>query len=54
MRTFKIVRKCLDEKHPDHNREINTGLTLDEAQEHCKDGSTHEKGVWFDVFYEEN
>jgi len=53
MRTFKIIRKYRDETHPDHNKEIDSGLTLEEAQEHCKDPDTHEKGVWFDAFYEE-
>ena len=53
MPTYKIVRKYANANHPDHNKEIDSGLTLAEAQEHCKDPSTHEKGVWFDCFYEE-
>lgn len=52
--TYRITRKYLDNSHPDHNEVIRTGLTLEEAQEHCNDPSTHEKGVWFDCYYEEN
>jgi hypothetical protein len=53
MTTYKIVRKHFDSCHPDHDKVIETGLTLKEARSHCKDPSTHEKGVWMDVFYEE-
>lgn len=52
--TYKIVRKHFDESHPDHNKLIKTGLTLEEAQEHCSDDSTHEEGVWMDVYYQED
>jgi hypothetical protein len=51
---YKIVRKYKDDSHPDNNKVIDTGLTIEEAREHCKDPSTHEKGVWFDCFYEED
>ena len=51
--TYKIVRKYKDDNHPDHNKEIATGLTRAEAQTHCKDPDSKEDGVWFDVFYEE-
>lgn len=51
--TYRIVRKYRDMNHPDHNKEIASGLTLQEAKAHCQDPDTHEKGVWFDVFYEE-
>jgi len=51
--TYKIVRKYKDVNHPDHDKVIDDGLTKAEAQEHCKDPDTQEKGVWFDVFYEE-
>jgi len=54
MSTYKIVRKYRDLSHPDHNKEIDTGLTLEEAQAHCKDPTTSEKGVWFDGYYEED
>lgn len=52
MATYKIVRKYRDTNHPDHDKVIAEGLTLEEAKEHCKDPSTSEKGVWFDAFYE--
>jgi hypothetical protein len=51
-RTYKIVRKYKD-NHPDHDKEIATGLTLAEAREHCKDPESKEDGVWFDCFYQE-
>lgn len=53
MPTYEVIRKYANPNHPDHNKVIATGLTLAEAQEHCKDPATHEKGVWFDCFYEE-
>ena len=51
--TYKIVRKYKDMNHPDHDKVIDTGLTREEAQEHCSRDDTHEPGVWFDAFYEE-
>lgn len=51
--TYMIVRKYKDETHPDHGKVIKTGLTKEEAKEHCKDPDTKEDGVWFDCFYEE-
>lgn len=54
MSSYKIVRKYHDSNHSDNNKVIATGLTLEEAQEHCKDPSTHERGVWFDCYCEEN
>jgi predicted metal-dependent HD superfamily phosphohydrolase len=54
METYKIVRKYRDSNHPDNNKVIETGLTLEEAQEHCNDPSTHESGVWFDCYYEDD
>lgn len=47
--TYKIVRFTFDENHPDYKRVIKTGLTLEEAQEHCNDESTHGDG-WFDGY----
>ena len=32
---------------------IRTGLTLEEAREHCKDPETREEGKWFDGYTEE-
>ena len=52
-KTYKIVRKYKDSGHPDHDKEINSGLTLAEAKAHCNDPDTCEEGVWFDCFYEE-
>jgi len=51
-RTCKIVRFYA----PQLNKEketTHTGLTLEEAQKHCSDPSTHVKGVFFDGYYEE-
>lgn len=51
-KTYKIVRFYA----PHLNKEketIETGLTLAEARAHCNDPSTHEKGVYFDGYYEE-
>lgn len=53
MKTYEIVRKYKDLSHPDNNKVIKTGLTLKEAREHCSSDDSHEKGVWFDCFYEE-
>lgn len=51
--TYKIVRKYFDMTHPDNDKVIATGLTLEQAQEHCSDESSCERGVWMDVYYEE-
>jgi hypothetical protein len=51
--TYKIVRDYFDESHPDHLKVIRRGLTLAEAQEHCRDPRTREAGVWFDGYTEE-
>ena len=58
MSTYRVVRFHRDETHPEHGREIKTGLTLEEAQEWCQDEATHgydQNGevVWFDGYYEE-
>lgn len=52
-KTYKIVRFYQDDSHPDHRKVIKTGLTLEEAQDHCNDEDTHEPGVWFDGYTEE-
>lgn len=55
--TYKLVRFCLREEHPDHHRVLARGLTLEEAQAHCMSPDTHgedpERGVWFDGFESE-
>ena len=65
MDSYKIVRFYADPKIS--KRVIDTGLTLEEAQEHCEDPEsssttctsssgrkrTREKGPWFDGFTEE-
>jgi hypothetical protein len=64
MDTYKILR-CYAEGHP--KEIIATGLTLEEAQEHCNNPETssrtckssegkrrtRQKGEWFDAFYAE-
>ena len=52
MKTYKIIRFF----HPSQERANETvlsGLTLEEAQAHCKDPSTREDGVYFDGYSEE-
>lgn len=65
METYKIVRKYQAEDQADE--EVETGLTLEEAQAHCDDSEsssrtctseegvqrTQEKGAWFDAYYDE-
>lgn len=47
--TYKIIRSFRD----NYDRPvIATGLTLEEAQAHCKDPDTHGDG-WFDGYEEE-
>ncbi len=45
---YKIVRFYADMKKPSET--IKTGLTLEQAQEHCKREDTHKEGVWFDGY----
>lgn len=47
-----LIRRFYRDDHPDHRKVIKTGLTLDEAQEHCNDEATHGDG-WFDGYEEE-
>ncbi len=63
MTTYKIVRGFFN----GGKRTIHTGLTLEEAKEHCRDPETSsrtctkavnvrrtkERGVWFDGYVEE-
>lgn len=58
MTTYRIRRMYFDSDHPHHNRIIDTGLTLEEAQAHCQREDTHEKRedgytIWFDGYEEE-
>jgi hypothetical protein len=47
--TYKIIRFRFDGE----NEVIETGLTLEEAQEHCNDPDTHGDG-WFDGYEQED
>jgi hypothetical protein len=54
MHTYKILRFYRN-RRPEL---IQTGLTLEQAQEHCSDESTHKKDkegnvVWFDGYESE-
>lgn len=56
--TYKIVRFHRDANHPDNRMVVKTGLTREEAQEHCQDPTTSGRDVngetvWFDGFEEE-
>jgi hypothetical protein len=46
--SYKIIRHFMDKP----NKEVMHGLTLEEAQEHCRDPKTHGEG-WFDGYEEE-
>lgn len=50
--TYRIVRFTFDENDPDYKRVMKTGLTLEEAQEHCNREDTHGPG-WFDGYMED-
>jgi hypothetical protein len=52
--TYTVVRKYKDGSHPDNNKVISEGLTLEEAKAHCSDPDTSMPGVWFDCFYRED
>lgn len=63
---YKIVRMYAEERSRHHNRTIKSGLTLEEAQEHCRDPETSSstctsarkrritamRGAWFDGYTE--
>jgi hypothetical protein len=53
MATYKIVCKHFDMSHPDHNKRIASGLTLEQAQACCSSERTHGDG-WAYFYYEEN
>jgi hypothetical protein len=58
MTRYKIIRHHWNEEHPDHLRTIKTGLTLEQAREHCRRDDTHSKNPdgtvqWFDGYTEQ-
>ena len=48
--SYKIVRFFHNDKP---KRIMQTGLTLEEAQEHCSREDTHKEGIWFDGYTKE-
>lgn len=50
MDTYKIVRHY---RHKYTTRVIKRGLTLEEAQAHCRDPKTRKEGVYFDGYTKE-
>jgi hypothetical protein len=63
-KTYKIIRFHKDISHPDNHKIIKEGLTLKEAQDHCKDprsmsspvdlSTCDEECAWFDGYEEED
>lgn len=51
MTTYKIIRHYFDLNKD--NQVMDTGLTLEEAQETCKDPDTRKEGEYFDGYEEE-
>jgi len=52
--TYKIVRHYADSDKASEDIPGLSGLTLSEAQKHCKDPSTHKPGEWFDGYTQES
>ena len=52
MERYEIVRFYAPSQNRD-NEVMQTGLTLEEAREHCNDPETREEGVYFDGYREE-
>ena len=52
MTTYSIVRFYAPGQHR-RNRVMLTGLSLEEAQAHCKDPSTRKAEEWFDGYTDE-
>ncbi len=53
---YKIVRFYYPSPHTGYSRRprtIKRGLTLEQAQAHCKDPNTREEGKWFDGYTED-
>jgi hypothetical protein len=67
MAKYKIIRFFKDREPPHHQRIVKRGLTLEQAQEHCRDRETSSStcartagvrrtknfGPWFDGYEEE-
>ncbi len=52
MQLYKITRHYAP--HLDRcSEDVKKNLTLEEAQEHCRSDDTHEPGVWFDGYIEQ-
>mgnify|MGYP003119356509 CR=1 FL=1 len=49
---YKIVR--MYQKPGQGTKVIKRGLTLEQAQEHCRRPDTRKEGVWFDGYSEDN
>ena len=49
MQTYSIIRFYAPHLNK-NNRVIQRGLTLEEAQAHCKDPDTRKAGEWFDGY----
>ena len=47
---YKIIRFYADDRPQET---IKTGLSLQEAQEHCSREDTREEGIWFDGYNQE-
>ena len=52
--TYSIIRYYQDSSHPDNKKIIKTGLSLEEAKEHCSSDDTSVKNIWFDGFIKED
>ena len=53
MTTYRIER-CYAPHLDKEREEIETGLTLEEAQDHCEREDTREAGEWFDGYTAED
>ena len=51
--TYRIVRHYKDTNHPDHLKDIKTGLTIEAAWYHYMKYDTYVPGVWFDEYEKE-
>lgn len=50
MQTYKIIRFF---RAPRKSKIITRGMSLEEAQAHCKRKDTHKKDEWFDGYEQE-